>query len=85
MATIKLHGFVAVGMGQGTYMGWTATVVAQTEKAVRLRCTETNREVWLPKSVATLESDGERSITTRGVRLLRDAGFRGTHFYGDII
>ena len=78
--TIHCIGFVSVGRGQGTIMGWDVIIERSTEQAVLLRDTETGRTQWLPR--AALSPDNE--LTPWAVRKIRDAGFRAVDAYGDI-
>lgn len=80
MTTMHLFGFVSVGRGQGTVMGWDLIVERTTNKALLVRDTESRKTAWLPKSAIT---DGQ--LATWAVRKIRDAGFVATAGYGDIV
>ena len=75
------YGFVSVGRGQGSVMGWNIRIERETDRAMLVRDTETRKTVWLPKS--TVAPSGE--LTGFAVRKVRDAGFRAIAFYGDVI
>ena len=83
---MQILGFVHVGFGQGTVMGWTVRTDRVTEKAVLLRCNETGNTVWLPRSWFSPGPDGfEKEANGRAVDKMRAAGFRATSFHGDVV
>lgn len=81
-----IFGMVSVGNGQGTIMGWNVFKEKETAKALLLKCSQTKKLRWVPKSVIRpRNADGHREITDFGVQLIRAAGFRATACYGDIV